>query len=223
MLRPRTSIKTEMRFLKENGHLDNSTYRFEAFSSGMHLFAIPNETSNSEYQLGSFIIKNSEHRPLELLFNDALDAVEFLQHRGNKKGLISNSIATVTDKLSAFAEVKEMDTTNLRKLSMGLYYYGITRNMFTGENLESFIDVKSRYYAKRKEFVRGILDTPEQHVNKAVKLFLSGIPFESISELIDFPGSWIEHVDNNLNKSPVVMTDSISWDAISGMSKSTKQ
>jgi hypothetical protein len=102
----------------------------------------------------------------------------------------------------------------IEKIAIAMSIYGITNNKHTFENFNSFTS-EGKYTDIRKEFLLGLTQTPTEYLPRAIKLFLSGLPFDSILPLIDFPEEWIEKASHE--RKPVIMTDSIHWDFIKAL------
>lgn len=206
-----SSLYENLHYLIEEGFFHDSKPKIDVLDNST--INISTSTGDIDHLLCSFTGKYTQTIP------QAFDVFEFIPQKcfllqiPNKGKNVQSALQSTQQRIESFLGCS-VSNQEIEKIAIAMSIYGITNNKHTFENFNSFTS-EGRYTHTRKEFLRGIIQTPKEHLPRAIKLFLSGLPFETILPLIEFPDEWIEKASQE--RVHIKMTDSINWDFIKGL------
>lgn len=206
-----SSLYEDLHYLIQQGFFADSKPKIDVIDYST--INISTSTGDIDHLLCSFTGKHKQNKP------QAFDVFEFIPQKcfllqiPNKGKTVQNALESTQQRIETFLG-SSISNQEIEKIAIAMSIYGITNNKHTFENFNSFTS-EGKYAVTRKEFIRGIIQTPKEHLPRAIKLFLSGLPFDSILPLIEFPDEWIEKASQE--RVHIKMTDSINWDFIKGL------
>lgn len=167
----------------------------------------------NEHLLCSFTGKNKQSNPRIFDIFEFMPQKCFLLQIPNPGKTVQSALQATRQRIETFLG-QTVSNQEIERIAIAMSLYGITNNKHTFENFNSFT-TDGKYANVRKEFLLGIIQTPKEHLSRAIKLFVSGLPFDAILPLIEFPENWIEKASHD--RKPIVMTDSVNWDFIKAL------